>query len=425
MWQDLENSFLQQFLEYVEETETPRLMHVWAALTGAGACLGRRVFIPWGVSDIYPNLFVLLVGPPAVRKNTPIKVIRKRVRKATNVRFATNDTGGQRQGLIVAMEGDVHHADEKTIRDLDAAIDIIDLETIGKTTIQIDVKDAHTMFAIVPEFISFIGQNALTLCTFLNCVYDGDDYDYKIRNVEYTLANPLLSILGATTPTQIADCLPSSTIGHGFTSRIIFVYASKCYKEVPIPPQLPKNLEKIVERTFSKLYYEFNGAMELHKNARLKIIDLYNIEVPLNDARFMYYLDRRQLHLLKVSMILTALRNSQIIQIEDIEQAHSLLTYTEQFMPDALGEFGMSPIGAAKQKMLEFIMHVNGPVTKTILWAMMQRDLKNVDFNNSLLDLVNAKKVIALSTKMGEAYIYNDKEQLEKEELLAKIEEEE
>ena len=422
MFQNLENPFLQAYLEYVEETETPRIMHIWSALTGAGACLGRRCFIPFGINDIYPNLYTLLVGPPAVRKNTPLKVVRKRIRKSTNIRFTPRDTGGQRQGLIVAMSGDEHAADEEALKELETAVDIIDLEKLGKTSMHIDIRDKHVMFAIAPEFSAFIGNNSTGLCTFLNDVYDGEDYPYKIRNTEYNLSDPLLSILGSTTPRQIAETFPPSAVGHGFSSRIIFVYANKKYKSVPIPPPLPEKLGKEIDKVFRNLYYDFNGALNLSPSSRKLIEELYEIEVPLNDVRFIYYLDRRQAHLLKLSMILAALKDSKIIEPTDINEANTLLAYTEQFMPDALGEFGMSPIGAAKQKMLEFIQHCNGPVTKTVLWAMMQKDMKNVDFQNSLMDLVNAKKIFAVSTTMGEAFVYNDKEQTEQENIVRLVE---
>lgn len=410
MWEDLKNPFLKLFLDYVEDTETPRIMHIWAALTSAGACLGRRCFIPFGINDVYPNLFVLLVGPPAVRKGAPLKVLQKMIKKTTNIRFAPRDTGGQRQGLIVAMEGNTHQVDADALKELEAALDIIDLEKLGATPMQINAKDMHVMFAIASELSSLLGQNASSLCTFLNEVYDGIDYDYQIRSTDYVLTDPLLSILGATTPTQIAETLPPSAVGHGFSSRIIFVFANKSYKDVPILSDLPEELGVKLEEIFSDLYYNFNGPINLSQAAKDFTIAIYKKEIPLNDVRFIYYLDRRQAHMLKVSMILAATSGRQIIEVDDVKEADSLLKYTEQFMPDALGEFGMSPIGAAKQKMLEFIQHVNGPVTKNVLWAMMQKDLKQVDFQNALMDMTNAKKIIAVSSKFGEAYVYNDVE---------------
>lgn len=408
VWHDLKNPALQKYLAYVENTETPRIMHIWAFMTCAGACMGRKVWLPFGFENIYPNLFTLLVGPPGSRKSTAIKITQKLVRRATNVRFAPDDTAGQRKGLIRAMEGKDHQVDDEEIKKLEIAAEILDLETLGNVEISSSPHDAHSIFAIASEFSSFIGHNAIDLCNFLNKVYDGEDYDYKISEKEHILKEPLLSILGGTTATNIADTIPAAAIGHGFTSRIIFVYANKKYKKVARPKKLDKELEKELLELFGTLFYNYEGPMLESKAAQQLIEDLYECEVELNDPRFIYYLDRRQGHLLKASMILAALRKSMVIDAQDILEANKILTYTEKTMPEALGEYGLSKLATAKQKMVEFLQHAKGPVSEDILFVIMQRDMQRVDFLNSLMELCNAGKIKQVTTSQGKAFIYND-----------------
>ncbi len=425
MFLNLQNSFLQEYLEYVEETETPRIMHVWAALSGVGACLGRRVQLPFGITDIYANMFVLLVGPPGVRKSTAINLMQKRLQKATHVRFAPEDTAGARQGLIIALENKDEDADDKKIKELEAAVATLNLDALNGYEIQVDSRDAHVLFAVASEFSSFIGHNSIDMVTFLNKVFDGENYDYKIRTARHKLLNPLLSILGGSTPTNIATSLPAAAIGHGFTSRVILVHANKKYKKVPRPPKLDPIIEKSIDETFSYLSKQFDGDMKETENAAKIIDELYDVEIKLNDPRFIYYIDRRQQHLLKLSVILAAARRSKKIQKTDIEEANLILTYTEKFMPDALGEYGLSPLSTSKQKMLEFIQHAKAPITSNILWAVMNKDMKGVDFRNSLAELVNAQKIMLVHTNQGEAYVYIDKETEETERVLHLIADEE
>ena len=108
-------------------------------------------------------------------------------------------------------------------------------------------------------------------------------------------------------------------------------------------------------------------------------------------------------------MVMAATRKDLIIRRPDVEEAHFILQNTEKHMPDALGEFGLSQTSAAKQKMLEFLTNANGPVTTQLLWALMQRDLKLVDFHNTLADLVNANKIMQVKTNEGPAFVYNEK----------------
>jgi len=212
-------------------------MHIWAAISGAGACLGRRVYLPFGFADIYANMCILLVGPPGVRKSTAILLMQKRLRKSTGVRFAPEDSCGQRQGLIIAMEGDKEDISDEDAKLIDAANRLPDVDTMAKLNLSQDPRDAHVMYAVASEFASFIGQNAIEMVTFLNKVLDGEDYDYKTRSSQHTLDNPLLGIIGGTAPISIQDAFPKAAIGHGFTSRIVFVYANRKYKKVPRPPR--------------------------------------------------------------------------------------------------------------------------------------------------------------------------------------------
>ena len=99
---DLDNKFLKLYLTYVEETESPRIFHIWAALSCISACLGRRAKFPFGIGPIYANSYIALVGPPATRKSTVTSIATKLLKAATTIRFAPDDTGGQRQGIITA-----------------------------------------------------------------------------------------------------------------------------------------------------------------------------------------------------------------------------------------------------------------------------------------------------------------------------------
>ena len=167
MFLNLQNSFLQDYLEYVEETETPRIMHIWAALSGVGACLGRRVQLPFGITDIYANMFVLLVGPPGVRKSTAINLMQKRLRHSTKVRFAPEDTAGARQGLIIALENKDEEADEKEKVDLEAAAATLDLEQLKNYNIKVDNRDDHVMYSVASELSWCIGYGSREMATFL------------------------------------------------------------------------------------------------------------------------------------------------------------------------------------------------------------------------------------------------------------------
>lgn len=402
------NEFLQKYLQYVKQTESPKIMHLWSAISGASACMGRHVCLPFGIGDIYPNMFVLLVGPPGTRKSQAIKYSSSIIKEVTGVRFAPDDTGGQRQGLIAAMEGRLTlDSYDQEMDLLNNAANIDSLTSVGELQINTaNASDSSHMFVCASEFGTFMSDGNVNMTRFLNKVWDGEDYDYKLKTEQRVLKDPLMTIIGGTTTSDIARILPVESIGQGFMSRWVLAFAPQKAKKVA-RPFLDPTLRKELGKTFAWLFYDMRGKMEESTQAANMLNDIYlNEEVSMQDSRFIYYTERRHTHLQKLAMVLTAMRHSYIIETQDVEEAVAILSATEEFMPEALGEFGLSPVGAAKQKMVEFLQQTNEPISSKVLWSYMSRDMKITDYKMALADLINADKIEEVMTNVGQAFIY-------------------
>jgi len=403
------HDFLRLYLQYTEFTEPPQMMHLWSAVCGISACLGRKCKLDVHLGDMFPNMYVLLVGPPGTRKSTAINTMTKFLRKETEVQFAPDDTSGQRQGLIAAMQT----ADEEELKD---ELDLLDglgfdeqMEKLKNVKVKVNHANRHHMFIAASEFGSFLGQNNLALTRFLIKMWDGETYTYQLKKSKVELEEGLLTMIGGTTATDISMLLPPEAIGQGFMSRIILVYEAK--KSRRIPPSKagvkPELYDAIAERF--READKMEGVFTFSKIAAELSDEIYMQDSRINDTRFIYYAERRHTHLLKLACCLAAARGSMEIDEIDIDQAELMLSITEETMPEALGEYGLSPLASAKQKLLEFIQHANGPVTDRVLWLVMQRDMRMVDFRNSLAEMINANKIISIKTKNGMAFLYNDK----------------
>ena len=66
---------LEKWRFYLEDLESPDLYLDWGFYFLISSCLQRRIWTSQGINAIYPNLFMLLVGPPACGKSRLISMI--------------------------------------------------------------------------------------------------------------------------------------------------------------------------------------------------------------------------------------------------------------------------------------------------------------------------------------------------------------
>ena len=399
---------VKMYLDYVENTESPRLFHIWGFLSAISASLGRRCWLPMGTGEIWPNMFVILTGPPAVRKSTAFKISSAFLKQYTGVKFAPDDTGGQRQGMISAMM-DCGNKDDEDEQKIIAALangvkvsneaaynttlaDLSDtLDAVGN--LRLDTRDPRTMYIAASELNSVLGEGNTALLTFLQKMWDGDAYRYQLKSTNVELKDALLGIIGATTPSQLALAMPPEAVGQGFTSRVVFVYADKKHARRIARPTLRVDLKDELGGIFSTVYNEFDGPFAEASDAAKLLDSLYERGTVIQDPRFVHYSDRRHTHLQKLCMSLAASRKSKTIETIDVKFADQLLLFTEQNMSEALGEYGMNKLGAAKQRLLDYLKTTDGPIPTNLLYGMLSRDMNMMDSKKTIVELHNAGKL--------------------------------
>lgn len=432
------NDFLDNYMTMVEDTESPRMFHLWSAISAISSCMGRRLWLPFGNGKVHPNMYVLLVGGAGARKSTAMNIAMKLVRRHTGVRFAQDDCSGKRQGIIANMvemgqeKDKISLAEEDLERELKGMLqltpEVLERVTIGgvqEDTIQRHPADRHYLQVAASEFNTFIGHGNIEFLEFLGKMYDGEEYEYRLKSKDDALRmdDPLIGLIGCTTPTNISTAMPAEAIGQGFMSRIILIYGNRRYKSIARPRPFPKDAEDAVIQRLTEVYFGLHGQMEESPEAFDYTSKIYDAHLDLTDGRFTNYLSRRFTHFLKLGMILAASRNSMRIELKDYELADSLLRAAEVNMPDALGEYGMSALAAAKQKILEAIQAAREPLSHETLYAFMRSDVKMHDLIMILKELAEQGKIMQTKSPItgGTVYIPAYDNVVEKLELMDQI----
>lgn len=326
---------LDEYLNLVDDTESPILYHRWCFLTGVAALLHRRTCFPMATGAVYPNMFVVLLGPPGARKSTAIGMVGKLLSKAGYTHIASGKTSPE-QFLLDLKDG------FDTIR-----VKAEDLDLMGLQSPEQLITQCSHVLINAGELQDFLGLNSISFISQLTNLWDNpDDYPYRVKsgaNLEL-LNKPTVSLLGGATQATFKRMFPIDIVGQGLLSRFLLIHGAGPRKRVWMPKPLDTDTEKgIVD--FLKLIGSSPDIPREYKystNAADFSRTLYEAgEQEITDPRFQHYANRRNDHYMKLCLLIAAMNIHQKIEENDCILANTILTYTEKFMPLALGEFGL------------------------------------------------------------------------------------
>ena len=71
-------NFIQRYMHYCGDTEVPESFNLWTCISLISSCVGKNVWIQkfQGRPDevLYPNLYVFMIGPSSLGKDTAANV---------------------------------------------------------------------------------------------------------------------------------------------------------------------------------------------------------------------------------------------------------------------------------------------------------------------------------------------------------------
>jgi len=400
-------NWIDSYIEYRAETEPPLLFDEWVACSTIAAVLQRKCYLEWGSAGaddevIYPNLYVVIVGPSAIRKGTSMSPALKLLREV---------------GIHMSAESITREA---LIQSLEAATDPVIDETLGSS------KTHSSLTIFSPELAVFLGYNNPQLVSDLCDLFDCREpwkYQTKASGVN-DIAATWLNLIGATTPELLQQLLPQSSIGAGLTSRMIFVFGDKKKKVVPFPLHSKEKMEVRKELIVDlESILTMKGPFALTEEYIDAYIDWYldhEEHKAIEDVHFQPYLGRRPTHLRKVSMIMSAARSPEmVIRLEDFQKALDLLVRTEQVMPNTFRAYGKSELAEVMDRMMRIIA-IRKEITFPKLLREFYRDLtvedlehvisslKKISFITTETRRIGSEEVLLIKYNSGSNSMYDD-----------------
>ena len=322
--------------------------------------LERKVWTTGSAGPIYPNLFTVLVGPPASGKTNAIKPIRELWSRTNQLNLAPDNV--TKAALIDALS--------KALRTI-----------INGST------NAYTFSAMaVPcsEFGVFFTHHDLEFLSVLNHIFDApSSYREERRTAGIVeIIKPYLVILAGTQPDFLNSFLPDEAWGMGFTSRLIMIYANNAPATDLFSTVTTQSTTLSTELT---KIFQLKGEFSWTKNAIDEINAWNNHGCPPapDHSKLLHYNGRRALHTIKLSMISSISRSPElIVTVDDFERAKDWLLEAETLMPDIFRAMG-------QRSDMQLISDMHFHVYR--LWATVAIDKRKPIAGNELWKFLHSR----------------------------------
>jgi len=379
--------WLDGFMALTENSEPPVLYRKWVGISAIASALQRKVRVDLGISlTMYPNFYVVLVGPPSTGKGTAMKYGSDILDQIPSIKMAAQATS--LQALIRRMK------------------------TVNLTDIELDTgrQIFHSSMTILSnEFTVFLGYHnrelISSLCDWFDC---GERWAYDtIKRDREEIIGVWVNLLAGTTADSLREALPSTeTVRGGLTSRIIFINEYKKNKlvifptvtqdEIELQQHLIRDLEQI--GLMSGVFKYTEGAMDFYTDW---CIEAEN-NPPFSDNKFDGYCGRRRKHLTALAMVCSASRsNNMVLTRDNFERAAHLLGEAEVRMGTVFRGIGKSDIASLINDAIVFLQ--NSAVPDIPLFQFARRFEGDVDkiVMDRILTTLESMKYIQVIRRPG------------------------
>lgn len=337
------SNWLESWIEYTEALPSPALWRRWGGISLIAGALERKVFTKTGIGPLYPNLYVVLVGPPGTGKTTVTSEVWHMWNELSD--------GGDANGFHLASSSLTSASIIDDLREASRRITLPNLT--GFEMFNSLAICSNELGVLLPEYDnSFMSK--------LTDIYDGHPYSERRRtkDINFKIEHPQINLLAATTPSYLNGMLPEGAWEQGFLSRTLLVFSSETmrraiFTETKKREDLRRDLVDDLRIIFSMM-----GKMTWEAEAVEGIENWAAAGAPPSPEhpKLMHYNTRRVAHLLKLCIVASVMQHDRlVITLENFQTALDWLIELEVYMPDI---FKSMVVGGDSRAMEECWYHV-------------------------------------------------------------------
>lgn len=352
-------SWTDSFNRYMANKGSPALFTKWAGIFAVAAALERKVWIRTGKGVLYPNLYVITVGPPGAGKTLATSVVHDFLSQLEDHHIAP--TSVTKASLIDAL----NLAERKIIRPM---------ETPAITSFNSLIVASDELGVFLPAYENDFMQ-------VLTNIYDCRVYSETRRTskINIKMEAPQLNFTAATTPSYLTSLLPEGAWDQGFLSRTMLIYSGA---DAPSDLFQINNYDKQLEEDLIHDLHEIGnmfGKLSFEEDVK-EALNAWHIgggQPAPSHPKLSHYNTRRTAHLLKLCMVSCVARGeSQIITLDNYIEALDWLMECEQVMADIFRAMRSGGDGKVMEECYHYLYEAwvksKQPVQEHRLYAFLQ-----------------------------------------------------
>lgn len=371
-------SWTDSFNLYMKNKGSPALFTKWAGIFAVAAALERKVWIRTGKGVLYPNLYVITVGPPGAGKTLATSVAYDFLTTLEDHNLAP--TSVTKASLIDAL----NQAERKIIRPMD---------TPAITTFNSLIVASDELGVFLPSYESDFMQ-------VLTNIYDCRIYSETRRTakINIKMEAPQLNFSAATTPSYLTGLLPEGAWDQGFLSRTMLIYSgAEAPSDLFSLNDYDAKLKADLEHDLHEIGNLF-GKLTFDEEVK-EVLNAWHIQggppAPTH-PKLSHYNTRRTAHLLKLCMVSCAARgDGRAITLDNYVEALDWLMECERVMPDIFRAMRSGGDGKVMEECYHFLYEAwvksKEPIIEHRVYA----------FLNERTPAHNVEKIISVMEKAG------------------------
>lgn len=382
-------SLFNDYMKYTAPFGGSKIYHRWAIISVLSALQERRTWYPMGgLGRIFPNMYILLIGPAGSGKTVAgdlaVGLVRKYNRITNNPSdhlFMAPDKITPAR-LLTKLKESYHTAKDQSY--------LFQYATELSASI-LDIGGG----SLIPDLLKLFDCNE----TFQKETQGSGILDIK---------RPCFNLLGCTTTNFLSSFMSRDQVGTGLAARIVFASDFSRYKFKTTIPKGDKNLWQNMLGQVQRVHCS-SGEFKITPDA-VKFFDLWHEKVQDDlwntpDDTFMRdYVARKAVQVRKIAMALSVARDSSLTIVrEDFSDA---INYLEELEPNLSRCFGTTDSRAVLDYSRQILNKV--PTHKTISRPALIQALYHAGIGGRLSDLLDNISLLVESGMLRE--IFNNHE---------------